>query len=341
MRLIVLALLVVAASASAQSTRVLHFTRTSGYDHNTRAVSNAMLQSIAVLMDISVDDDATGDPFNSLAALGQYSAIIFANTSGNAILDAQQRANFEQWVANGGHVMGIHAASDTYRHSTANGGSTGAWDFYPELIGGSVQENPNHVSGTPEYAMEHVTPHPSLVVLPDPWVKNEEYYYWEGGYYDPGNVELLRVEETIGPNGLVNSYDAPRPMCWVRMLPNGSRVFYTALGHAQSNYTADITFMLHIMDGLKWLLGIDFGSVNDRSGGQPVAVNPNPAADAVVIVAREALIGERFAFLDATGRILRQGRISAARMTVPVAEFPAGSYVLKVGAAAVRLQVSR
>lgn len=300
-----------------------------------------MFQSIAVLLDITVHDDATGDPFSSPATLSQYSAIVFANTSGDAILDVQQRANFEQWVANGGHVLGIHAATDTYRHSAANGNNTGTWDFYAELIGASVQENPNHVLGTPEYAMHHVTPHPSIMVLPDPWVKQEEYYYWEGGYFGPDNIELLRVEETVGPNGLMNSYDAPRPMCWARSLPNGSRVFCTALGHAQQNYTEDAIFLLHIMDGLKWLLGIDFGSVNEQSAQWKVTVHPNPVADAVVIDIDESLGSEPFAILDETGRIVLEGRLNGARSTVPMTRFATGTYVLRIGPVATRLQVVR
>ena len=46
---------------------------------------------------------------------------------------------------NGGGYLGIHAASDTYRHSTANGSSTGTWDWYAEMAGASVQEGPNRL----------------------------------------------------------------------------------------------------------------------------------------------------------------------------------------------------
>lgn len=161
--------------------------------------------------------------------MAQFDAIIFSNTSGNAILNADQRANFVQWVADGGHVLGIHAASDTYRHSTANGNNTGTWDFYPELIGASVQENPNHVNGTPTYTLQRVGAHPSTYNVPDQWVKAEEYYYWENGYFAELNTATLIVEETVGPNGQVNSYDAPRPMSWYRTT-GYSRIFYTALG---------------------------------------------------------------------------------------------------------------
>ena len=247
----ILFLVLLAHSSIAQ--QVLHFTRTSGFDHGTREVSFEMFASIGDEIGLQVTDDSTGDAFSSLDDLSQFDVIVFANTSGNAILTATQRANFEQWVAQGGHVMGIHAATDTYRHSSANGNDTGAWDFYAELIGGSEQVDPHHVSGTPLYAMSHVLAHPSVNNLPDPWQKEEEYYYWENGYLGSMITPVLEVEETIGPNGQVNSYDAPRPVSWYRVTDIG-RVFYTALGHAASSYTSDTLFRTHIRDALLWLM---------------------------------------------------------------------------------------
>jgi type 1 glutamine amidotransferase len=130
-----LLLLVLPLCGSLNAKCILH-TRTSGWDHQTRGVSYAMFQGIADELDLEVADDATGDAFIDATTLAQYGVIVFSNTSGNAILNAQQRSNFETWVASGGHVLGIHAASDTYRHSTANGNNTGTWYFCAELIGG-------------------------------------------------------------------------------------------------------------------------------------------------------------------------------------------------------------
>jgi type 1 glutamine amidotransferase len=322
------ALLFCTLAAHAQP-RILHFTRTSGFDHNTRGVSYAMFQGIAPELAIVVDDDATGEPFSDPSALSQYSAIVFANTSGNAILNALQRANFEQWVANGGHVLGIHAATDTYRHSTANGTNTGTWDFYAELIGASVQENPNHVTGTPQYNMQHIGTHPSTTNLPDPWVKHEEYYYWEGGYYRPDNVEVLRVEGTIGPNGQVNSYDAPRPMSWYRELPNGSRVFCTALGHAPSNYTSDAVFRTHIKDALAWLLGGGAGIAAQPQ--PPFTLHPNPSTGPVMIVAPADSAGRTVVVMDASGREVFRSALRGERTSIDLGQLAPGHYVLRLG----------
>lgn len=326
MRLIVLAALLASTALFAQP-RVLHFTRTSGYDHGTREVSNAMFQSIGAEINALVDDDQSASPFSDPAVLAQYAVIVFSNTSGNAILDAQQRANFEQWVANGGSVMGIHAASDTYRHSSANGNNTGTWDFYSELIGASVQENPNHVAGTPAYTMQHVGLHASTANLPDPWVKDEEYYYWEGGYFGTDNTEALRVEETIGPNGQVNSYDAERPMSWFRILPNGSRVFYTALGHAQSNYTSDMLFRTHIRDAMVWLLG-DATNMRESSTAS-VRIWPNPSEGQVHVLSTSRSWESPIVLRDASGRELSQIIARGNRATLNLSQLEDGMYFIQ------------
>lgn len=255
MKTFVVALLVSPLLCSGQI-KLLHYTETSGFDHGTRAVSLQMFQDIGLGIGFTVDDDQTGDAFNSLSNLEEYDVIVFSNTSGNNILDATQRANFEAYINNGGSYLGIHAASDTYRHSTANGSSTGTWDFYAELVGASVQQNPNHVAGTPMYQMMHVNPHNSTANIPNPWAKNEEYYYWENGYFGNNNTVVLEVEETIGPNNMVNSYDAPRPMSWYRELNGGGGVFYTALGHAVSNFTSDQNFFTHIYDAVASLITV-------------------------------------------------------------------------------------
>src|SRR6266436_4277008 len=101
-----------------QPTKILHYTETSGFDHQTRAVSFAMFQQMGVQHGFTVDDDSTGQSFNSLTNLQQYDVVVFSNTSGDSILDAVQKQNFEQYMNGNGAFIGIHAASDTYRHST-------------------------------------------------------------------------------------------------------------------------------------------------------------------------------------------------------------------------------
>lgn len=333
-----LLLLFLPALASAQL-KLLHFTRTSGYDHGTREESLAMFQSIALDLGYVVTNDDLGDAFNDPGTLSEFTFIVFSNTSGDAILDTQQRANFEQWVADGGLVLGIHAASDTYRHSTANGNNTGTWDFYAELIGASVQEDPNHVSGTPSYAMQHVGTNTSTQNLPDPWVKEEEYYYWEGGYYDPANVEVLRVEETVGPNGQVNSYDAPRPMSWWRATPT-SRSFCTALGHDADDFTSDALFREHIRGALRWL-EVEGTAIRDHERAARLMASPMPASDRLRVQCEGSGCSGSWRLLDLLGRGHLHGALRHGTNELDLSGAAPGIYQLVAAGTSARVVIAR
>ena len=308
-------------SLFAQSFRVLHYSETSGYDHQTRSVSLSMFQDIALANNFLVDDDLTGDAFNSLSNLEQYALVVFSNTSGDAILDANQRANFEAYINDGGSYLGIHAASDTYRHSSANGANTGAWDFYAELVGASVQQNPNHVSGTPQYQMNHIGSHPTTVNLPNPWIKNEEYYYWETGYFGSNNNPVLEVEETIGPNNMVNSYDAIRPMSWYRELSSGGRMFYTALGHSTSNFTSDQDFVQHITDAILWIADITT-EIQEAPTNESLRI---VRFGYQLLITVDGKTPQRTALYTILGKEFAKGNTSS----INVEELPKGVYLLK------------
>ena len=315
----------VAGSFTLQAQRVLHYSATSGFDHGTREVSFAMFSDICAGLGVEVVDAPTTFSQPNFSDIEQFDVVVFSNTSGFQLLYPLQQYAFEQWIAGGGHVMGIHAATDTYRHSTANGNNTGIWDFYAELIGASVQEDPNHVSGTPPYELMHIGTHPSISNLPDPWLKNEEYYYWEGGYFNPENNVVLQVEETIGPNGLVNSYDAPRPMSWYREQPSGSRIFYTALGHAASNYTEDALFRQHIEDALIWML---FGTtaISSANDLRPFTL----VNDGLSVTISTSQPNGYIRVIDPTGR-LKHAASTNGRHRIDVGTWPAGIYFFTVG----------
>lgn len=322
-RAFILSLLLSTHAASGQQ-RVLHYTETSGYDHGTRTESLQMFETIASLQGWQVVNDQSGDEFNTLINLQQHDVVVFSNTSGDAILNVTQRINFEAYIAGGGSYLGIHAASDTYRHSTANGTNVGSWDFYSELVGASVQQNPNHVSGTPQYSMDVIGMHPSTQNVPNPWSKNEEYYYWENGYYGSNNTSVLQVEETVGPNNFVNSYDSERPMSWYRELAGGGKMFYTALGHAASNFSFDQNFFNHIRDALIWMIPQTVGVNSSNSLEEIRITNHNGSIILQNIVGASDL---KIAMHNSMGQLVFS---SSTQSRISTNSFPAGVYTLVV-----------
>lgn len=231
--------------------RILHYTETTGYNHGTADESFAMFYALGQEHGWVVIDAPNSTKFGSVDTLDNYACVIFSNTSGNSGLSAAERANFEAYIAGGGSYLGIHAASDTYRHSTANGNKTGTWDWYAENVAGaSVQESPNHTSSNHNNTMfQQAIGHPTLASVPGQWNKTEEYYYWQNGYLASGFTELLRVASTGN-----KSYDAPRMMAHCKDLPGGGRAFYTALGHSSWNYDTTTTFSALLEDAMLWIL---------------------------------------------------------------------------------------
>jgi type 1 glutamine amidotransferase len=318
-----IAFFLLASTLSAQNIKVLHYTETSGFDHRTREVSLEMLKRFS---NLSVTDDQTGETFSNIDSLLSYDVIIFSNTSGDKILDQTQQENFETYIDLGGNLMGIHAASDTYRHSSANGGSKGSWDFYAETLGGSVQQNPNHVRGTPFYNMYSLEDHATLDDLPDPWGKNEEYYYWENGFLDSDNNVVLEVETTVGPNGMVNSYDSARAVSWYKVLSSGSKVFYTSMGHASSNFTSDTLFQRHIENAIHWCSSETTSSSFSAIDG--LKTYPNPSSGRITLETPK--YPASVYIFGMNGNIYHSEIINKPKTIINIDKLPAGVYILEL-----------
>jgi uncharacterized protein len=273
-------------SVSAQDTiNVLHYTETTGYDHNTRLDSRLFFERICdSLTSItpyvwSLDHTDSSTVFDDLTSLQKYSVVIWSNTSGPNGLTANQRNNYEQYVNGGGSYLGIHAAGDTYRHSTSNGSNTGVWDFYAEYLAGcSVQENPHHTSANHNNNMSHMVSHPILNGVPSPWNKTEEYYYWENGYINSTFTELLQVAATGS-----NSYDVARMTAHYKVHAWGSRSFYTSLGHDPSNFTVDTNFEQLLKNALYWCASPSFPTEIRTINMHALSVFPNPFTESITL----------------------------------------------------------
>lgn len=326
--LIMVLFLAIPFCSSSQDFKVLHYSETSGYDHGTRNNSYTMFQEIGQNHGFTVDHDQTGKKFNSIDSLQQYEVVVFANTSGDAILNATQRDNFEAYMQSGGALIGIHAGSDTYRHSTANGGNTGTWDWYAETLGASVQRSPSHTSANYNGTMDTIGNHATTDNVPDPWQKVEEYYYWENGYYNPANNVVLKARSTGQ-----QSYDAARPISWYRYPSKGGKVFYTALGHANSNYTNNMNFRNHIRDAVLWAVD-NHTFANEANTSSSFKVYPNPASKELHVQIPDALSKGTITYriLDVEGkmRVIGKWQEGLHQSQLNLADLETGRFYLEL-----------
>lgn len=217
---------------------LLVFSRTQGFRHGSIAAGQALLQALADEHGFSVE--LSEDPARFTASgLAPFAAVVFLNTTGNVLDDAQQQA-FEAWLRAGGGWVGVHAAADTEY----------GWPFYGELVGGNawfashpaIQDAQLEVEAGDAIGARH---------LPDRFGFRDEWYNFQANPRPQVQV-LLRIDETSYAPG-AGAMGADHPIAWRRSIDDG-RSWYTALGHRNETY-ADPRFARHLLGGVLWAAG--------------------------------------------------------------------------------------
>ncbi|KAF8698347.1 Trehalose utilization, partial [Rhizoctonia solani] len=203
--------------------KVLLFTRTDGFRHDSISTAVKQLQAWGPYYNIPFDASEDQEKFTA-ENLAQYDALLFVHTSGN-IFDSTGQAAFEDYLAKGGNFAAVHAASTTYMLN--------AWAPWTDTLGATFIHHPRRQIAT---FVKETTGHPATNPTPDRWTFDEEVYSFTSdppGYQD------------YSAGAVVKSGD-PGPGI-------AGRSFYSSLGHNNSTWMDD-TFMKHIMGGLSWTL---------------------------------------------------------------------------------------
>jgi type 1 glutamine amidotransferase len=219
---------------------ILVFSKTAGYRHDSIEDGVRLLRDIAGEKGWSMDhtEDAAAFMTENLA---RYAAVVWLNTSGN-ILDEAQKAAFQAYIEGGGGYVGIHAASDTEYE----------WPWYAEMIGA-------HFLGHPEIQPAAIDVerhnHPATEMLPPRWERTDEWYNFRRNPRQRDGIRVLMTldESTYSPGEGAMGRD--HPIAWYRKMGDG-RVFYTALGHTRGTYVEPL-FQAHIAGALAWATGVE------------------------------------------------------------------------------------
>ncbi len=229
----VVALVAIAACKPAAPARVLVFSKTAGYRHESIEIGRKTLIAMGAANGFTVDttEDASRITEDSLK---KYAAVVFLNTTGN-VLDRASELDLQRYIEAGGGYVGIHAASDAEYD----------WRWYGRLVGGYFTSHPeqqeatlNVVDGT----------HGSTAHLPKEWKRKDEWYNFKS--LAPDLHVLLTIDEGSykgGTNG------ATHPMAWYHDF-DGGRAWYTELGHTVESYS-DSLFVKHVLGGIKYAIG--------------------------------------------------------------------------------------
>jgi len=230
--LLLLALCVQASASMAPRARVLVFTKTEGWHHDSIPAAVAALQRLGAQEGMQVDHSEDAADF-STAHLARYQAVVFANTTLD-VLDPEQQAAMEGFVREGGGFMGIHAAADTEYD----------WPWYGELVGTWFKSHP------PGLQTSQVLFEGEDAKAPKEWTVTDELYNYRSN--PRGHVQVLATVQEADYDG--GTMGADHPIAWCHAF-DGGRSWYTGLGHGIALY-ADPVFLAELRRGLRYAAGI-------------------------------------------------------------------------------------
>jgi type 1 glutamine amidotransferase len=217
------------------SFKMLVYSRTTGFRHDSIAQGKTMLREIASeqgfeIVETEVNDLITPD------GLAQFEIVFFMNSTGDIFNQAEEAA-FQQWMeTKNGAFAGVHSATDTEQ----------GWAFYKELTG---QYYDGHVNANTPGAIQFeadALEFPAVQGVPNPWQRNEEWYQFNSFQ-----------EWTIKPGFTVLGRKAAdnQPIVWIREL-NTWRSFYSAIGHDAAVFR-DPAVKQHLTGGIMWAVRRD------------------------------------------------------------------------------------
>lgn len=213
--------------------KVLVFSKTAGFRHSSIAVGKQAIMKLGEQNGFEVDTTENAEWLNE-DTLKKYSAVVFLNTTENA-LNYRQEAAFERYIQAGGGFMGIHSATDTEYD----------WGWYVRLVGASFVSHP----ATQEAKLNVVDKsHIATKHLPDTWTKKDEWYNFTKLNADV--KVLIKIDEKSYQGGTNGDN---HPMAWYHEY-DGGRAFYTELGHTEESYS-DSLYLQHILGGLQYAIG--------------------------------------------------------------------------------------
>lgn len=213
--------------------RILVFSKTAGYHHESIPAGIAALQKLGLQNNFEVDTTTNADWFHE-DTLKKYAAVVFLNTTGN-VLNQYQEVAFERYIQSGGGYVGVHAATDTEYD----------WGWYGRLVGAYFESHPQ----IQEAVLQVVDANNEATKeLPKEWKRTDEWYNFKKMSKDV-NV-LMTIDEKSyqgGKNG------GNHPMAWYHDY-DGGRAFYTELGHTDASYS-DASYLKHLLGGIKYAIG--------------------------------------------------------------------------------------
>jgi len=219
--------------------RVLVYTRTADYRHDSIGPGVAALGQLGMQNGFSVDQSEDPTTFNDQNLAG-YDVVVFLCTTAD-VLDAAGQDALQRYIQSGGGWVGIHAAADTEYD----------WPWYGQLLGNDAWFR---VHPAIQYVWVDVEKgdHASTAHLAARFSMLDELYNYRANPR-PAVTVLLRLDESSYSPG-DGAMGSDHPISWYHEF-DGGRAWYTGLGHRQELY-GDPIYLQHLLGGLRWAAGV-------------------------------------------------------------------------------------
>ncbi len=228
---------------------ILVFSKTTGFRH-----SESIDASLPVFTDIAKRNNwflyptESGGVFNA-AQLSKFSAVIFNNSTGE-VINTEQKKALEDYVKNGGCLIGIHGAGDDSHH----------WNWYENnLLGAKFSHHPIKTQFQEAHLTLQTVADSTLGhQLTPEWKHTDEWYvFFENPRNKGFNILYTLDGDKINPNGNMLwvtdknfGMGKDHPVAWYKAIEKG-KTFYTSIGHDSGAWKNE-NFVKLIENALKW-----------------------------------------------------------------------------------------
>lgn len=266
--------------------RVLVFSLTKGFHHNSIKEGNQYFLELGKKQGIAIDTTTNANKFTE-ENLKKYNAVVWLSTTGDVLNPAQQ-ADFERYIQAGGGYVGIHAASDTEYN----------WPWYNDLMGGYFASHPGgRVSNVQNGKMVTLDKtFPASAHFPETFERKDEFYDFKSLKKDILKF-IVRVDESSYQMGKMGDF---HPMAWYHEF-DGGKAFYSNYGHTPETFTEPL-MTEHFWQGLKWAMAekLDYSKAKTQRAPEEnrfertiLATNLNEPTELVVLPNGKVIFTER------------------------------------------------
>lgn len=236
-------------SFPANQPAVLLFSKTTGFRHSGSIdASKPVFTDLAKKNNWFIYETEEGGIFNA-EQLSKFKTVIFNNSTGRVLNDQQQKA-LEQYVENGGNLIGIHGSGDNSHH----------WDWYVTNLLGT--EFSHHSLKMPfekaDILLDSLADSVLTSNVSKNWNRADEWYvFFENPRKKGFNILYTINGESIDPTANIPLIASNKnfgmgkdhPVAWHKNIGKG-KTFYTSMGHDETAWK-DPNFVKLIENVLK------------------------------------------------------------------------------------------